>query len=372
MKKLVSLLIVAVLVCSMVVPAMASTKATVKPLTGIVQNFTDETISLRVNGKVTNYKLSDNLMVEQAGGEADYMDVVKKGLTIQFKEAKGVINWMDVPVTGNAMIGRLERIYTKAGALMTTLLERRENTSDSSLLATDKNAVVVGKELDDAFQWKSNTVVNLGQLLITPGSMKVKLEGKELKVIEGTAAFNADVVGDEVRLVVNATEGAGFQTLVFEKAVNATNYDTLSAILEISFEKTMFSVVAEERTELTIDENAVVEFQGKPATIAKVLAEAGEVELLCDTAGDVVHISGYYNEYVCQVESIKNGKMTIFLTRGNKVYGRTTVELGDFIAIFDPFGREITTEDIYAKAHIKFSVDPYDDFRVLSITRLYY
>lgn len=372
MKKLVSLLIVALLICSMVVPSMAATKATTaKPLTGVVQNFTDETISLKVNGKVTNYKLAGNIEVVQAGGEVDFMDVVKKGLTVQFKEAKGVISWMDVPVTGNSMIGRIESVTSKAGALVVTLLEARENSTDASEAATDVvESRTTTKVMDQDFAWRTNKIVDIGAITLTPNSMKVVLEGKELKVITGD--FNKDVVGDEVKLFLDKAPVANFYKLEFEKELSATNLQELEKILTLSYEKTMYIILKHERTNLTVDENAVIEFQGKPATIGKILAEAGEVELLCDTAGDVVHISGYYSEYVCQLESIKDGKMTIFLTRGNKVYGRTTVELGDFVAMFDPFGREITEDDLYAKAHIKFSVDPYDEYRVISLTRLYY
>lgn len=367
MKKLSAFLIVLVLVFGTMLSVAAQGE---NSGSGIILGFTDTSVDLKVGGKLVNYKISPVAKVIQNDMEANFADIAKKGLKIGFKENAGLITYMDIPSSGIESIGIIDKVASQNGQLMLAIKEVRENTTDSSLVATSKDAVKIGEEDDDAYQYKSLSVVNLGDITIVPNTMKVKVDGKELKVLEKGEAFTSAAIGDEVKLMLNKT----FYSLEFEKAFSdaVTDAEQLAKVLTISFKKAMYKLTTTELNSYPVSEEVVTELNGKLTSFVDTLAKSREAEVRTNADGEIVYIGGYYKNFVAQVLSIDNNVMNIYVRKNGKVILTEAIEISGAANFISPSGGVIEAKDIYKDCFVEITVDPYDSYRVINVQRLYY
>lgn len=337
---------------------------------GIIIGFTDSSVTLKTDGKMLTYQVTPDTKVIQNDMDASLGDVAKKGLKISFKDNAGTITYMDVPSAGIESIGTIGKLETMNGKLWMTIKEVRENTTDSSLVATSKDAVKIGEEADDAYQYKSLSIVNLGDLTIVPKTMKVMIAGKELKVLEKGEAFSSSVVGDEVKLVLNKT----FYSLEFEKPFDAavTDADQLAKVLSISFKKVMYKLTTTELNAYSVSDEVVAELNGKLNDFNKVCGKAGEVAIRTNADGEIVYIDGYYKNFEARVSSFDNNIMKIYVQRNGKVVYNDEITVSDAANFYDQYGRVIDASEIYKDCFVEITVDPYDGYKAIQVNRIYY
>lgn len=190
--------------------------------TAVVQNYTENTVTVKEAGKPVTYAVNASTHVTSAGAEATFADVVKKGLVVTYSAKAGVLTHIEIPGVGIETQGTITTSaeISAAGYMVKynlNAVDVRVNTSDSNIIPADTattkfKAVVIGEEADDTFVDGANAkTIDIGDLDIVAGSLKVTSGSKTWKVLE-TGDFNAGVVGDEVKITKTKT----FTSLVFE------------------------------------------------------------------------------------------------------------------------------------------------------------
>jgi hypothetical protein len=387
-KKAVSLLFAMIFVFGMIfgTSALSAPKPTEKSGTGIVKTFTDKSLTVVENGKVNTYTITNATKVIQQYNPASFTDVIKKGLLVTFKASGNVITYIDIPVMGSENQGDLKIKAVDINVANTdsniavppvnitsarnqTRKESGEEEATGFCYGNDGNMNMYTGEADS---------VSLGAYEIIPGSVKATLDGKELKVIEGTAEFDKKAVDDEAKLVLDAENG-NIWKLKFEKNLyeDETKYsiEDLESRLQVSYKKKLFDITTYEITDFPFSEAVIVELNGKEVPLVRALNRSTYSLFTTNTDGEVVYVNSYYRNLQCRIDSIKGNVITISKMSNpedpnSRVLWSDTLTISPNVLVLDPNSAPIEVTSLKTKDIIKLTVDPYDGYKVSEIYKV--
>lgn len=368
MKKVVSLFIMAVLIMEMVISVNAAPKVN----TGVLKNFSEKFITLSVNGKEVTYTIDANTKVYKNDELVNIMEVARKGMTVEFKFSGKKATEIKVPNYG----------FENSGVLSFNLIDRRENTTDSSQKSREskndmKETRVTFEEIGEeesnriAYWGELNKIV-LGNITLVPDTLKVVLNGSALKVIDAKAEFDSKVVGDEVKLVTQADDPTALE-LLFEKNFSedtGITQEKIQEFLSVTYKVKLYKQITTDIYNFPISENVVVDLNGKPSTLIKALNWSTSSYITTNTDGEVIYIDAVFDNFKGIVDSVKNGKISVSAVRNNKVVFTDTLELSQGVTVYATDGSVIDISALKAKDEIKLSVNPFDAYKVNVIEKI--
>lgn len=354
-------------------PAPAPVKVTVPVVvtkTGIVQSFTEKTVTVLENGMKVTYTLSPKTEVTTAGMSGDYATLIKKGLTVAFKAQSGMLSQIEIPNVGVQTQGTLSSnpVVSEMGILISNninVVDVRPNATDSNIIpsnagTTKYQAVVTGEEADDSYLLSTDgKKADIGDLDIVAGSLKVTLEDKPLTVLT-TGAFNPATVGDEVKLVVTKT----FASLEFEAPVT----EAQKSKLKVEFKKVMRLLTATETTTVPLSENTIIELNGESVPF---VVEGVSSYVATDLAGNAIYVDSFYKEQTMKFIGANGNKIIVAMMKdGVQVYN-DIIEVTEDATVSSITGEPIDFHAIKSGSMVKLSVDPDFGYKVveLSVTK---
>lgn len=363
MKKLASLVMTLALILGMVGTALAAQSPNTVNKIGIVKGFTETSVTLGIDGKNYTYTIDKTTKVLLNDVVSTIKDAANKGVKAKIK------------LSGNKLveINFNEIGEQQQGALEITATYPREMTTDTNTDVTFANSdkKEIGEEEDNVFGYLDSKTVTIGAVSVVPGTLKVVLNGKELKVIEGSAKFDAAVAGDEVQMVTDETDKSR-TNLSFEAPItdNTTAIqEDIEKILSVSYKKKIYSITTSEIFKYCVDEDVYSEINGKEATLPKVLNRSTYAYIVMNPNGSIIYINSFYKDLQCTVDKIESGKITISVNAKGRTPFTDTLIVSPAVTVIDEKGNEMALGDLTASDTIMLNVDPYDNYRVISITR---
>lgn len=334
--------------------------------TAVVQNYTENTVTVKEAGKPVTYAVNASTHVTSAGAEATFADVVKKGLVVTYSAKAGVLTHIEIPGVGIETQGTITTSaeISAAGYMVKynlNAVDVRVNTSDSNIIPADTattkfKAVVIGEEADDTFVDGANAkTIDIGDLDIVAGSLKVTSGSKTWKVLE-TGDFNAGVVGDEVKITKTKT----FTSLVFEADLTKEE----RAGLKVNFKKVMREITAAETTVMPVSPDVVVEFNGK--TIPAII-EGSSAFVTTDLAGKVIYVDGFYKGQLVKFLGAVGNKAVVSILQDGKVVMTDMIEVAADATVLAADGSEIDFHSIKSGSLVKLSSDPETGYKVVEM-----
>ncbi|CCC58083.1 hypothetical protein [Caloramator australicus] len=302
------------------------------------------------------------------------MEVAKKGLKVSFKvwlknNVPQYLTYLEIPAAG----------LEGQGIIGVSLIDFRTNISDDSTppsLAApsidDRTQLVNGNvvkttdlnpELETQFQFVDSKKLRLGSITVIPGTLKVKVEGKEYKLIDEKEEFTAD---DQYKMVVSK----GVTDLVFKADLPAKNQSEAETKVEVSYNKKVYEIKTAEINSFPIHEDVYVELNGKETSLAKALYRGTYFYTLANDNGEIVYINAFYKDAEAVVRSIKGNIMEVTLIKYGKAAFVDTVIIEDWANISDSTGDVLNLNDLRAGDKIKFSVDPDSGYKVVDIIKI--
>lgn len=368
MKKLISLLTITVLIMGMVITVHGAAAVN----TGIIKDFSEKSITLNVSGKDVTYSIDESTKVYKNDELVNILDAARKGLKVEFKNSGNKATEIKIPNFG----------FENSGTLAFNLIDIRENMTDSSEKSGEtKNDMretrVKFEEAGDeesgriAYWGELNKVV-LGNITIVPGTLKVTLHGKELKIIDGKAEFDAAAAGDEVKLATQEDDPTCWE-LIFEKDLSeekSITQEQIQEFLSVTYKVKLYKQTTTDIYNFPISENVVVELNGKPATLIKALNWSTYSYITTNTDGEIVYIDAIYNDFNCVVDSVKDNKVNVSVVRNGKTALSDTLELSPGVTVYAADGSVIDIGVLKAKDEIKLSVNPFDAYKVNVIEKI--
>lgn len=362
MKKVISLLTIAVLIMGMVISVHAAPAAKA----GVIKNFSEKSITLNVNGKDVTYSIDKSTKVYKNDEMVDILDAARKGLMVEFKSSGSKAIEIKVPNFG----------FENSGTLALNLIDIRENMTDSSEKSGEtKNDMretrikfeEAGEEESSRIAyWGELNKIVLGNITIVPGTLKVVLHGKELKIVDAKAEFDAAAAGDEVKLVTQEDDPTCWE-LIFEKNLSEDSgitQEQIQEFLSVTYKVKLYKQTTTDIYNFPISENVVVELNGKPATLIKALNWSTSSYITTNTDGEVVYIDAIYKDFKCVVDSVKDNKINVSVIRNGKTALNDTLELSPGVTVYAADGSVIDINALKAKDEIKLSVNPFDAYKV--------
>lgn len=402
MKKLLSLLLVFTLLFGAAVSVSAATNSkTNAPVitevtkTGVIKLFNAISVVVNEDGKTVGYTLAKDAKVEQMGNPVEFMEVAMKGLKITYKVQMingkpKHITYMDVPAPGldgegylsagiNSLYEKKERLLEAGYVPFNVCLNNiRTNITDSSLAANKTTgepnettgvlnpSIVDVKEIepeeDTAYVYDSEKRVDLGDINIIKDSLKVTLNGKELKVIDSKAEFNATTLGDEVKLNLDKT----FYYLEFEQDLPK---DNLEEALVISFKKSIYKVTSSEFTTYNVNDDVYTELNGMEVSLAKALNRANYAFITTNGMSEIIYINAFYKNLEAEVVSVVDNKIGFKGYKFGKAAFEDALFLSEDVQVMNAKGEALTIDDVMPGDVIKITVDPASRYQVILIEK---
>lgn len=349
-------------------PTTTATKAVaMASKTAVVQNFTENTVTVKEAGKQVTYAVNASTHVTSAGGEVSFADVIKKGLAVTYSAKAGVITHIEIPGVGIQTQGTISAVadISTNGFLVNYNLKAvdvRVNTSDSNIVpantaTTTFKAAVIGEEEDDTFvDGKDAKTIDIGDLDVVPGSLKVTSGSKTWRVLEDSD-FSASTVGDEVKVVKTKT----FTSLQFEADLTKEE----RAGLKVTFKKVMRELTAAETTVMPISADAIIELNGKPMA---VVLDGVSAFVTTDLAGNVIYVDSFYKDQAMKFLGTKGTKALVGLVKDGKVIVTELVDVAPGATLLNVDGSEITLRDIKAGSNVKLTTDPDSGYKIVEMS----
>lgn len=387
-KKAVSLLFALFFVVGIIstTPSVSAQKAAVKPGTGVVKSFTEKSLTVVESGKVNTYSITSTTKVTQLYSPANFIDVIKKGLTVTFKATGNVITEIDIPVMGSENQGDLKikavdinvansdsniavpPVDIKASRNQTRK-ESGEEVATGFCYGNDGNMYMYTGEADS---------ISLGAFEIIPGSVKAALDGKEIKILDAAAQFDSKALDDEAKLLLDKENG-NIWKLKFEKNLyedeSKYSIDDLEKRLQVSYKKKLFDITTYEIYDFPFSESVIAELNGKEVPLVRALNRSTYSMFTTNTDGEVIYVNAYYRNLQCRVDSIKGNTITISKMSNpadpnSRAIWSDTLTISPNIEVLDENSAPIQVASLKAKDIIKLTVDPYDGYKVSGIDKV--
>ena len=372
MRKIISLLLICTLLIAMAIPVAAAVTADKQ---GVIKAFSAKSITLSVAGKNYTYTIDAKTVVKRIDQDVDFMDVARKGIMVNFKNSGSKLTYINIPNIGAEM----------QGIAKIAVSDVRINATDSALSADSTNAAVdaagvvtqttVGrvKKLDfkdcDEFVYDDETNLTLGDLVLELPSVKVTLNGKDLKVIsDGKTEFDPAVVGDEVKLVATKT----LYTMVFEAAITdnkTAEQADIEKILKVTYKKQWFEIATTETNFLPVDNNAVIELNGKEVTLIKAMNMGNYWFVRTNPEGNVIHADSFYRDIEAVFTGLSKTQIKVNIIKNGVVVGSDILTPSAGLTILSADGSEITVKDLKVNDKLTLTTEPADGHKVTFIQK---
>ncbi|MEA4962609.1 hypothetical protein, partial [Lutispora sp.] len=162
MRRITYILLVTVMILSMIISVYAAPEDKV----GVIKAFSEESITMIVNGKDVTYKINENTKVMRIDQEMDLMDIAKKGLKATFKADNNNLIYINIPNMGAEI----------QGTPRVAVSDLRINTTESK--ADNKETASIDSKTNEVLTHISTVVKEIGE---TEDSVYVYYneEGKE-------------------------------------------------------------------------------------------------------------------------------------------------------------------------------------------------
>lgn len=363
MKKLLVLLLTLTLVLGMNIPAYAAGENLQQ---GITKDFSETSITIIVDGKDTAYTISKATVVLLNDLPSTLTDAAYKGTKVTFKASGNAVTELNFAEIGEQHQGLMNVAVTYPREMMTDTSTELYYNKKITAQATKEEA---GEESDNSFAFRDNKTVDLGAVELIPNSLKVSVDGKELKVIyDEKTEFENTVVGDEVKISYD-TEDENQVVLNFEKEFTADTAATQAdaeKIIKVDYKKKIFKVYIEELYKFILDEDVYVELNGIETTLVKAMNRATYAYYVLNPQGRIIYINSFYQELECAIDSINGDTISISVNSDARTPFKDTLKLSPSLSIN---GGSLSVNDLKAGDIIKLTVDPYSGYQVTSIAK---
>lgn len=347
----------------MAIPAYA---ADASRQTGIVKAFSEKSITIDVNGKAATYTIGADTKILLNDQPATLATAANKGTKVSFVTKGNAATELNFSEIGEQQQGFMNLAVLYPREMMT---DTSTELAYSPQVTASATKTAVGEEADSSYVLRDTKTVDIGPVELIPDSLKVVLDGKALKVIyDEKTDFDKTVEGDEVKISYD-TEDEDQIVLNFEKdftASAATTQEDIEKILKIDYKKKIFKVDITELYKFIPDENVVVELNGKEVTLQKAINRSNFAYYILNPEGRVIYINSFYQELECTIDSIKGDTIAISVNTGGKAPFSDTLKLSSALSIN---GGALSINDLKAKDKIKLTVDPYNGYQVVEITK---
>jgi hypothetical protein len=381
MKKILSILVGLALIVGTMVPVYAKTASASKVAklvesgmkTGIIKSFTSDSIILLDSGKTYKLGFDKNLKVVKMGEEADLMDVAKKGLKVQYKVMlkDGVptsVTYLDIPGVGNIYVGipgtsinfEQDLVYTSevtSTAAVTRNPSGLFDASQSTVAATEK-------EYTDYVVQTKGSVLFIGAYSIVDNSIKLLIDGKEIKIIKGN--FDNTVQGDEAALSFTSLKEA---KLTLETPLTTEQQNDLANRVKLTYKVKEFTAKKQDITNLIVNEDVIAELNGKEVSYVKAMYRGNYVEVTANDKMEIVYIDAYYKDLNCILDSIVGNKLKVTVIKNGNNAFTDTLTINSGCTFTDGDGNEISSSSLKKGDKIQISTSEDLNFDVLEIVK---
>lgn len=361
----------------MILSMIISVYAAPEDKVGVIKAFSEKSITLVVNGEDMTYKIDDNTKVMRIDQEMDLMDIAKKGLKVTFRANKSTLTYINIPNMG-AEIQGAPRIAVSD--LRINITESTASNKETASIDSKTNEVLthistvvkeIGEAEDNVYVYYNDgesEIVDLGDKVIVEGSIKVNLNGKELKVIGEKDEFDAAVTDDEVKFAIVD----GYASLLFEAKIT-DNKDAAQAdiekILKVNYKKKMFEIYTTETNFFNVNSEAIIELNGKIVPLNEALAMSNASLVRTNPEGELIHLDAFYKEVAAKLVKVEKNQITVNTIKNGMVSGQEVLELAEGVTISDKDGTPIELKDLKANDDIFITTEPAEEYKVTSITK---
>jgi hypothetical protein len=202
-------------------------------------------------------------------------------------------------------------------------------------------------------------------------TLKVVLNGKELKVVKEDGKLDPATKGDEVQIVKDPDDN-DILYLQFEADLteDATLGQTdIEKILQVTYKKKIFKLTTAEIFKYCVDEDVYVEVNGKESTLPKALNRSSYAYLVLSPLGNIIYIDSFYKDLECSVKSISGGTLNISVAAKGRTPFTDTLKISEAVTVQAEKGDALAVSDIKAGDTILVTVDPYESYKVISIIK---
>ncbi|HCJ56321.1 MAG TPA: hypothetical protein DHV55_02245 [Clostridiaceae bacterium] len=373
MRRITYILLVTVMILSMIISVYAAPEDKV----GVIKAFSEESITMIVNGKDVTYKINENTKVMRIDQEMDLMDIAKKGLKATFKADNNNLIYINIPNMGAEIQGtprvavsdlRINTTESKADNKETASIDSKTNEVLTHISTVVKE---IGETEDSVYVYyneEGKEYIDLGDKVIIEGSIKVNLNGKDLKVIGEKDEFNSAAPDDEVKFAIVD----GYSNLLFEGKIT-DNKDAAQAdiekILKVSYKKKMFEVYTTETNFLNVNSEAIIELNGKIVPLDKALAMSNASLIRTNPDGELIHLDAFYKGVNAEFLNLNKNEITVNVIKNGKIVGQEVLTLAEGVTVSDKDGAPIELKDLKANDNILITTEPAEGYSITSITK---
>lgn len=373
MRRITYILLVTVMILSMIISVYAAPEDKV----GVIKAFSEESITMIVNGKDATYKINENTKVMRIDQEMDLMDIAKKGLKATFKADNNNLIYINIPNMGAEIQGtprvavsdlRINTTESKADNKETASIDSKTNEVLTHISTVVKE---IGETEDSVYVYyneEGKEYIDLGDKVIIEGSIKVNLNGKDLKVIGEKDEFNSAAPDDEVKFAIVD----GYSNLLFEGKIT-DNKDAAQAdiekILKVSYKKKMFEVYTTETNFLNVNSEAIIELNGKIVPLDKALAMSNASLIRTNPDGELIHLDAFYKGVNAEFLNLNKNEITVNVIKNGKIVGQEVLTLAEGVTVSDKDGAPIELKDLKVNDNILITTEPAEGYSITSITK---
>lgn len=364
MKKLIAFVITTIMVLGIAYSAIAATPAVVSK-TGIVKGFTETSVTLGLSGVNTTYKIEKDTKVTLSSIPTPIMDAAHKGAKANIKLSGTKLLEIDFGEIGEQQQGAME--------LNTTYTRSMTSDTNTDVTFANSKKEEIGEEEDNVFGYdpSERNKVTIGSVAIIPETLKVVLNGKELKVVKEDGKLDPATKGDEVQIIKDAEDNdrlyLQFETDLTEDAT--LGQEDIEKILSVTYKKKIFKITTAEIFKYCVDEDVYVEVNGKESTLPKALNRSNYAYLVLSPLGNIIYIDSFYKDLQCTVKSISGDTLNISVNAKGRTPFTDSLKISPAVTVQAEKGDSLSLSDIKTDDTILVTVDPYEDYKVVDIIK---
>lgn len=379
MKKVLSMLVVFTLIIGMTfsVSAKATNLAsqTVEK-TGVIKAFNETSIAVIEDGKAQGYAIAKDAKIIKNGEAVNLLEVAQKGMKVKYKVVitngkPSYINYLEIPNSGSIYEGipgtSMSNEVNTTIAYQETAVSKITKNSNSMIEAS---SLTVNKEKEadyDTFDIQSkNSVIYIGTVVIVPNSVKLTIDGKDIKIIDGKAEFDKTAANDEAKLTL--AEKTGVYTLVLEAPLTEAQVKDRDNAIKLAYKTKEYDIQRLEMSDLLVNEDVYCELNGKEVSYAKAMFRGNYAAFTTNGFLEIIYVDAYYKNLEATVSKISGNSITINVLKGGRVAYTETLAIDPGCTIDNTAGEELSLSDVKVGGKILISTLPSLGYKISEIT----
>lgn len=379
MKKVLSMLVVFTLIIGMTfsVSAKATNLAsqTVEK-TGVIKAFNETSIAVIEDGKAQGYAIAKDAKIIKNGEAVNLLEVAQKGMKVKYKVVitngkPSYINYLEIPNSGSIYEGipgtSMSNEVNTTVAYQETAVSKITKNSNSMIEAA---SLTVNKEKEadyDTFDIQSkNSVIYIGTVVIVPNSVKLTIDGKDIKIIDGKAEFDKTAANDEAKLTL--AEKTGVYTLVLEAPLTEAQVKDRDNAIKLAYKTKEYDIQRLEMSDLLVNEDVYCELNGKEVSYAKAMYRGNYASFTTNESLEIIYVDAYYKNLEATVSKISGNSITINVLKGGRVAYSETLAIDPGCTVDNTAGEELSLSDVKVGGKILVSTLPSLGYKISEIT----